>query len=154
MIQQPNSTHCFVCGMENVSGLQMRFFETHDDPPQVSAEYTVPVRFQGYPGIVHGGIVAAMLDEVASRTVFRGDPPRIVVTARLSIRYRKPVPINILLRLSGRVIEDKGKVITVAGEILGPGDVLLAEAEAVLFEVDAGTFGEIDPDSWKVYSAG
>lgn len=153
MKQQPNSLNCFVCGVENDSGLHMRFFETNSDPVEVAAEYTVPERFQGYPGIVHGGIVASMLDEVTSRTIFRGDPPRLVVTGKLSVRYRKPVPVATQLRLTGRVIEDKGKVIKVSGEIAGPDGEILAEADAVLFEVNPEFLGEvsIDQQTWKVF---
>jgi hypothetical protein len=51
---QPNSRHCFVCGLENQFGLKLRFYET--GPGEVTAEYTVPDQFQGYPGLVHGGI--------------------------------------------------------------------------------------------------
>ncbi len=153
MNKQPNSLHCFVCGVENKAGLQMAFYETPDHPIGVVAEYCVPERFQGYPGVVHGGIVAAMLDEVTSRTVFRGDPPRFVVTARLSIRYRKPVPVFVPLKLTGRIVEDKGKVVKVAGEILDPEGATLAEAEAVLMEVDPLNFSQLNDDNstWQVY---
>ncbi|RPJ51238.1 MAG: PaaI family thioesterase [Chloroflexi bacterium] len=153
MNQQPVSRNCFVCGVENPIGLGMRFYETNTDPVQVIAEYTVPARYQGYPGVVHGGIVATMLDEVTSRTIFRGNPPRFVVTARLSIRYRKPVPVETPLRLTGRIVEDKGRVITVAGEIQGPGGILLAEAEAVVVEVEPSFFGEdiFSSSDWQVY---
>jgi acyl-coenzyme A thioesterase PaaI-like protein len=153
MKQQPVSKNCFVCGVENLAGLHMRFFETDSDPVEVHVDYTVPQRYQGYPGVVHGGIVATMLDEVISRTVFRGDPPRFVVTARLSIRYRKPVPVETPLKLVGRVVEDKGKVISVTGEIYGPDGAMLASGDAVLVEVDRAFFGEVDEDSasWSVY---
>lgn len=142
MIQQPVSHDCFVCGIDNPAGLQMRFYESECEPVQVTAEYTVPAHYQGYPGVVHGGIIAAMLDEVTSRTIFRGNPPRFVVTARLTIRYRKPVPVETPLRLTGRIVEDKGKVITVAGEILDPEGILLTEAEAVIVEVEPSFFGD------------
>lgn len=153
MNQQPVSHDCFVCGVDNPAGLHMRFYESESDPVQVTAEYTVPAHYQGYPGVVHGGIIAAMLDEVTSRTIFRGDPPRFVVTARLSIRYRKPVPVETPLHLTGRVVEDKGKVITVAGEIFGPEGILLAEAEAVIVEVEPSFFGDVSlaGQSWQVY---
>lgn len=153
MNRQPNARHCFVCGVDNESGLQMAFYETNDDPVQVVAEITVPDRFQGYPGIVHGGIIAAMLDETISRTVMRGDPPRVVVTAKLSIRYRRPVLVGIPLRITGRVVEDKGRVIRVAGEITNPEGTLLAEGEAVVSEVDPTVLGGRLPETedWKVY---
>lgn len=151
---QPSSLNCFVCGVENDNGLHLRFYESDSEPVQVIAEYTVPKQFQGYPGVVHGGIIAAMLDEVASRTVMRGVPPRVVVTARLSIRYRKPVPVETPLRLVGRVVEDKGKVATVAGQLTDVNGLVLAEAEAVVVEVDQGFLEAMSPDEangWRVY---
>ena len=152
MKQQASSVHCFVCGVRNDAGLKMRFFESETEPLEITAEYSVPADYQGYPGVVHGGIIASMLDEVTSRTVFRGDPPRFVVTASLNVRYRKPVPIETPLKLMGRIVKQKGRVITVAGELTGPGDLLLAEAEAVLVEVDPSFFGDaLDQQAWRVY---
>lgn len=153
MNQQPVSRSCFICGVENPIGLHMRFYESDIEPVEVTAEYTVPAQYQGYPGVVHGGIVAAMLDEATSRTIFRGDPPRFVVTARLNVRYRRPVPVETPLRLVGRIVKDKGKVITVAGQVFGPGSELLAEAEAVIVEVDPSFFGEdaFTDQDWQVY---
>lgn len=76
-----------------------------------------------------------------------------MVTASLSVRYRKPVPVDTPLRIIGRVIDDKGKVIKVAGEVLGPNDILLAESQAVLVEVPQDFFGEVfnEQESWQVY---
>jgi acyl-coenzyme A thioesterase PaaI-like protein len=151
---QASSRNCFVCGVENDAGLHMHFYETETEPYVVTAEYTVPRRYQGYPGIVHGGIVAAMMDEVTSRVVMRGDPPRFVVTARLNLRYRKPVPVETLLRMTGRVVQDKGRVVTVAGEMVNPDGVVLAEAEAVLMEVDGSYFEAMtaeEEQGWRVY---
>ncbi len=73
---QPNSQHCFVCGVSNPFGLHLRFFETA--PDEVTAYVTLPDHFQGYPGITHGGIIAAMLDEVAGRShMGAGENPRL-----------------------------------------------------------------------------
>lgn len=153
-LQQASSRNCFVCGVENGTGLQMRFFESDTDPRIVTAEYTVPKKYQGYPGIVHGGILAAMLDEVTSRTIMRGNPPRFVVTANLSLRYRKPVPVETPLRMVGRVVEEKGKIIIVDGEMFDLQDRLLTEARATLVEVDPSFFGAMtsfEEQGWRVY---
>lgn len=157
MIQQPSARQCFVCGVENPAGLHITFFETESpspgEPVETRAEITVPRQYQGYPGIVHGGIIATMLDEVASRTVFRGNPLRFVVTAKMNVRYRKPVPVESPLKLRGWVIEDRGKVVEVGGEITNAAGVVLADASATLVEVDPGFFGDqaLSPDDWKVY---
>lgn len=154
---QPVSRNCFVCGVENPFGLHMHFMESDPDAQghvRVAVDYTVPAHYQGYPGVTHGGIIATMLDEVTSRTIFRGAPPRFVVTAQLSVRYRKPVPVETPLKLSGRVVEDKGRVIRVAGQIHNREGVLLAEAEATLVEVEASFFGDMTTEEmrgWRVF---
>ena len=149
---QPNSLHCFVCGLENPFGLQLRFYSTA--PGEVSVEYTVPDHYQGYPGVVHGGIVAAMLDEATGR-VFMGDPaaPRFMYTARLDIRYRKNVPVGKPLKVVGRAGKNKGRTATASGAIYGPEGELLAEAEALLVDVPAGIVDRVNLEAigWKVY---
>jgi uncharacterized protein (TIGR00369 family) len=130
----------------------MCFYDTEAD--EVVANYTVPVQFQGYPGIAHGGIIAAMLDEVASRTYFRGVPPRLVVTAKMVVRYRRPVPVGVELRLVGKPVSDNGQVCRALGQIFHPDGTLLAEADLTLAEVQPEFFGEFPPaeeQGWRVY---
>ena len=98
--KQPNSKHCFVCGLDNPHGLQLTFYEHAGG--EVVAEISVPARFQGYPGVVHGGIVAAILDEVAMRSAMVDDHLRFMVTAKMTLRYRKAIPVEQPLRLVGR----------------------------------------------------
>lgn len=148
---QPNSRDCFVCGIANPYGLQLRFYQT--GPGEVTAEYTVPNRFQGYPGVVHGGIVAAMLDEITGRALMGADPPRFMYTARLNIRYRKNVPVGKPLRLVGRAEKVKSRTATSRGMIFGPGGELLAEADAVLVDLpeDFLASGDMEALAWRVY---
>ena len=148
---QANSRNCFVCGLENPFGLHLRFYET--SPGEVTAEYTVPEHFQGYPGVVHGGIVAAMLDEVCGRVHMSGDPPRFLYTARLEVRYRQNVPVGEPLRLVGRAARSKGRTATATGEIYGPEGILLAEADALLVNVPEDVVATVDLEAlgWKVY---
>ena len=132
-MKQPNSKHCFVCGRENPYGLRLNFFETA--PGEVEVEFTVPEQYQGYPGVVHGGIVAAMLDEVIGRVHMGGDPPRFMFTARLDVRYRKNVPVGQPLRIIGHAGKSRERSAIASGQIFGPDGDLLAEAEAVLVNV-------------------
>ena len=89
MNKQPNSEMCFVCGRNNPVGLHMRF---HDDgESKVASEFTVPDHYQGYPGIVHGGVLAAMLDEVVARVSMIGDPHHFMISVKLAVLYRHPV---------------------------------------------------------------
>lgn len=150
-MKQPNSKHCFVCGRENPYGLKLEFYET--TPGEVVVEFTVPEQFQGYPGVVHGGVVAAMLDEVTARVHMGGDPPRFMFTARLDVRYRKNVPIGAPLRIVGNAGKSKERTAFATGQIFGPDGDLLAEAEAMLVNVPDGLADQVDLQAlgWKVY---
>ena len=149
-MKQPNSNHCFVCGRENPFGLHLEFYET--TPGEVVVEYTVPEQFQGYPGVVHGGVVAAMLDEVTGRVHMGGYPPRFMFTARLDIHYRKNVPIGKPLRIIGHAGKSRERTATATGQIFGPDGELLADAEAVLVNVPEGMVDNVDLETigWKV----
>jgi acyl-coenzyme A thioesterase PaaI-like protein len=150
-MKQPGSLHCFVCGVANPFGLHLDFYETA--PGEVTASFTAPTEYQSYPGIVHGGIVAAMLDEVSGRALMGVDSPRFMFTARLDIRYRKNVPIGVPLRLVGHAGKSKGKAAVATGEIYGPDGTLLAQAEALLVDVpdDIVQTTNLDDLGWKVY---
>ncbi len=150
-MKQPNSLQCFVCGIANPFGLHLRFYES--TPGEVTAEYTVPEEYQSYPGIVHGGVVAAMLDEISGRALMSGDPPRFMFTARLNIHYRRNVPIGVPLRLVGHAGKRKERSAAATGEIYGPDGTLLAQADAIMVDVPADVVASTDLETlgWKVY---
>jgi acyl-coenzyme A thioesterase PaaI-like protein len=148
---QPNSRHCFVCGLENHYGLKLRFYET--GPGEVTAEYAVPDQFQGYPGVVHGGIVTAMLDEVTGRAQMSDGETRFMYTAKLEIRFRRNVPIDTPLRVVGKIEKSKRRMASSTGKIFGPGGELLAEANALLVDLPEDAINEVDFEAlgWRVY---
>ncbi len=130
----------------------MKFYE--DEPGKVFSDIVVPEHFQGYPGIVHGGIIAAMLDEVSGRTITNSETTRWMVTASLSIRYRKPVPVEKPLHLVGSLKQDSSAVARVRGEIYDEAGELLAEAEAVLAAIPRNlqeSLGKLPLEDWRVY---
>jgi uncharacterized protein (TIGR00369 family) len=151
MKPQPSSRSCFVCGVENESGLHLHFKEV--SPGEVIAEKIIPEQFAGYPGVVHGGVVAAMLDEVAGRALMQGEPTRFMFTAKLSIRYRKPVPVGQPLFLKGHAGKDFGRVAEASGEIYTSDGTLLAEADGVYVNVPDEMISSVDVGvlGWKVY---
>ena len=130
MRKLPNSSHCFVCGLENDFGLHLSFYI--DDENRVVSETEFPAHFQGYPGVVHGGIVATALDETLARAVTVDDPNRFMFTGKLTTRYRKPVPTEKPVRLVGEVVRDRGRVAECVSRLYGPEGELLAEAEGLM----------------------
>ena len=80
---QPNSNYCFVCGRQNPRGLYMKFFD--DGENEVCSEYIVSEEYQGYPGVVHGGVIAAMLDEVVGRVAMIGDHHHFMMSVKLVV---------------------------------------------------------------------
>jgi len=149
---QPNSRHCFVCGLENEHGLHLRFYETAEG--EVTVETSVPPHFQGYPGVVHGGIVASLVDEALGRVhMGPAENPRFMYTARLTVQYRQPVPTGQPIKIVARAVQSKRRSATSTAQVYGPGGELLAEAEAVLVNVPPETVANANLEAlgWKVY---
>ena len=148
MNKQPNSELSFVCGLRSPVGLQLVF---HDDgESEVRSECAIPAAYQGYPGIAHGGIVAAMLDETLGRVGMIGNPNRFTVTARLELKYRQPVPVETLVVVAARAVKIRGRLIQAAGEIRD-GSVAV-EAEATLAGTPKALAGDeqLAALGWKV----
>jgi acyl-coenzyme A thioesterase PaaI-like protein len=150
--KQPNSRHCFVCGVDNPIGLRLKFYETASG--EVCADLNLPNIYQGYPGIVHGGVIAAMLDEAAGRAHMGPiDTPRFMFTAKLDVRYRKNVPVGQPLRLVGRAGLTKARTAEASSAIYDLEGTLLADADVLLVNVPEKMIQTTDLAAlgWKVY---
>lgn len=129
---QPTSRMCFVCGRENPAGLHLHFYEDREKR-QLIAPLHLPAHFQSYPGVAHGGVIAAILDEVSGRSINVGRAEELFwVTARLEIRYRKPTPVETPLTAVGWVVREGGRGAEVAAEIRLPDGSISAEATALI----------------------
>ena len=149
--KQPNSSHCFACGLENSFGLQIHFYDNGVD--EVVANYVVPDHYQGYPGIVHGGITATILDELVGRAVMADNLNQFMVSAKLMVRYRKPIPLGEPLSLTGKVLRRRGRIAISRAEIRLPDGTIGAEAEATLVhltEYDTQS-DDLERLGWRVY---
>lgn len=131
MDKQPNSRMCFLCGIENPVGLRVPIYNDREDK-QVIGLVTVPEHFQGYPGVVHGGIVATLLDEVAGRAILIDTPDDLMVTVKLEVRYRLPTPTCTPLRVVGRITQGGRARARAHGEIRVPDGTVTAEADLLL----------------------
>jgi uncharacterized protein (TIGR00369 family) len=132
--KQPNSKMCFACGLQNPIGLKMAFYE--DDQHRVVAQFTPREEHEGYPGITHGAIATALLDETMGRVAIAAG--RWMATAQLNIRFRQPIPIGETVTVVGEVVEWKKRVLEARGEIRLADGQIGAEA--------SGTFLEIPPE--------
>ncbi|MHC4934112.1 MAG: PaaI family thioesterase [Planctomycetota bacterium] len=121
---------CFGCSPHNERGLRIVFVE--NDDKTVESRVFIPEHMVGPPGTVHGGIQAAVLDEVLGMAARLGSDAGTAwaVTAELQLRYRRPVPIGVDLVVRGKLLRTDGKNLFVTGEIVGPNQEVLTEAEA------------------------
>lgn len=152
--KQPNSKMCFICGVKNPVGLHLHIYET--EPGTVEALYSAPEHFQGYPGVLHGGIVGALIDEISGRAHMGSDPtaPRFMFTAKLEVKYRRNVPISRTLRIVGKAGRSRGKSAEAWGGIyMADTGELLAEGSTLLIDVpsDALDVTRLDELGWKIY---
>lgn len=117
---------CFVCGQRNPYGLHLHF---RNEGAQIVADFTGDDRHQGFPGVVHGGILAAILDETMGRVSVLEH--RWVMTARLELRYRAPAPIGVALRVHAEALDSRARMVRVKGVIAHADDpsVICCEAE-------------------------
>lgn len=144
---------CFICGLENPVGLHLHIYET--EPGVVETTYTAPEHFQGYPGVLHGGIVGAIIDEISGRSHMGSDPhnPRFMFTAKLEVKYRKNVPVGKPLKIIGRAGRSKSRSAEAwAGIYDAETNELLAEGTTLSINVpeeqfDKSRLGEL---GWRV----
>lgn len=119
---------CFVCGEENPLGLHSQFFELDDG--RLVAEFTALEEHQSYPGRTHGGIVSAILDETIGRALQVAHPEIFGVTMELNVRFRKPVPLNVPLRVLAEITKDTHRIFEGKGLLLLQDGSVAAEATA------------------------
>lgn len=122
----PHSSWCFLCGDENASGVQARFHVAGD---AVRTRVRLPARFNGYRGVAHGGIAAALLDESMgwAATVFGKEHP-MYVTGELTVKYLAPVPLEADIEIESRLVRDAGRMAIVEGELRSGGTVRVKAA--------------------------
>jgi uncharacterized protein (TIGR00369 family) len=115
LVLEPNpGNHCFGCGGANDSGMKLTF-ELDQDAKRVTGRFVLGPRYGGGAGFAHGGIIAILLDEAMGK-ISKLTEER-AVTAELNIEYRKPVPVNAEIIVSGWQEEEKGRNRFRIGEI-------------------------------------
>ena len=136
--EQYTTHHCFVCGEENQLGLNMKFYETEDG--RVLGIFRGKRDHCSYPDRMHGGIISAILDEVIGRCIELRQPGCLGVTTQLNVKFRKPVPTGVELKVLGTLVQDTPRGFEGHGEILLPDGSVAASADAIYFKCRPGAF--------------
>jgi acyl-coenzyme A thioesterase PaaI-like protein len=122
------SQNCLVCGIDNSLGLKARFYETGEN--EVIAVFRPIAEHQSYPEIMHGGISAAILDETIGRAIMaHSDDKTFGVTVELTVRYKKPIPLDAEIKVIGRITKNRGRLFEGTGELYLPDGEIAVEAE-------------------------
>lgn len=147
--KQNNSHYCLICGMDNEHGLKAQFYETENQ--EVVGLFSFKEEHQSYPGRTHGGMISALLDELVGRAIWIYDPNMWGVTINLSVKFRKPVPLETKLKGVGRIISQTSRTFTGEGKIVdGEGNVL-AEATVVYMKLPVSKIAEGHEEEVDVY---
>jgi uncharacterized protein (TIGR00369 family) len=120
------SRNCLVCGVDNALGLQARFYEL--DGGELLGAFSPREEHQSYPGRLHGGIASTILDETIGRAILLQEPGAWGVTAELSVRFRKPVPLEGEVRCVARITRDTRRLFEGTGELLLADGTVAVEA--------------------------
>ena len=121
-----------MCGKHNPDGLQLTF-ELDQATGNAHTEFIPQDRHQGYNGVVHGGILATLMDEVMANCLWlRGIP---AVTAKMSLRYREPVPVGQRLLIYGQLVQERPKIAMAEGWITTANGARLVDASGTFFKL-------------------
>ena len=148
-VRQENSRMCFVCGHKNAFGLHASFYELENN--QLLAVFNPKDEHQGYPGRLHGGMAATILDETMGRAI-RMHEDLWGVTAEITIRYRKPVPLDREIRATGRIVRETERSFEAAGEILLEDGSVAVEGFGKYIKLPIDKIADFDEDEqeWRV----
>lgn len=117
--------HCFCCGELNPHGLKLHY--RYPQPGEASTSFTIPDHFTGWKEVVHGGLIAMVLDEtMAHACIGKGLHG---FTGEISVRFRLPVRVGTIVQAVGRIVAERRRVVSTAAELTAAG-ATIAEAQA------------------------
>lgn len=150
--RQPNSRTCFICGRENPFGLKASWVSDRKTG-EVRSQVVIPEHFNGYPGVVHGGVITALLDEAMARSVLvEGGFDDMLVTAKLEVAFRRPTPTDTPVVVVARLVKRIGNRAIAEAELKLADGTIAARAEATMAKPppDVAAGWEKERPYWKV----
>jgi uncharacterized protein (TIGR00369 family) len=121
---------CFACGKDNPIGLKLQFTPT---PEGVRAEFIPTKEYEGFRDIIHGGIIATLLDEAIAWACRAFDVD--AVTGEITVRYKKPLITDKPVTVYGIVEKNRGKLFVGSAYIQDKNGTIIATATAKMIRV-------------------
>lgn len=149
--KQPNSKLCFVCGLDNEYGLKSSFYELENG--DLIARFNPAEEHQGYPGRLHGGVSAAILDETIARTGMNHDKNGVWgVTLEFSMKFRKPVPLDQEVVVKARISSENKRTFEGTAEIVLADGSVAVEGKGRYLKLDLSkiTDEDFEGEQWDV----
>jgi uncharacterized protein (TIGR00369 family) len=119
---------CFGCGRNNPIGLKLKF---KMDGSTIRTEFTPDKTHQGWPGLLHGGILGTLLDEAMSNVAYTTG--NTCLTASINIRIRQPIKVEVPLIVTARITRLGKKLIETEGRVSLEDGTVVAESTAKQF---------------------
>lgn len=128
--------YCFGCGRHNPIGMHL-VFERDEEGDGVIAWYVPRAEDQGFPNVMHGGLLALLLDEAMGWAMYADHI--FAVTAKMETRYRRTVGVDAPIAARARVVRQRGRRIEIEASISNAAGELLVEAISLFLRMDAAT---------------
>ncbi len=126
-----DASWCFACGPKNPIGLHLRFVEQGHS---IRAEFTPGPQYQGYEGVLHGGIVTTALDEAMANLLYlRGQES---LTGRLEVRFHREAPVGERLVVTARITGERRRAYTAEAVLTFSDGTRVAEARGTFVRGD------------------
>jgi uncharacterized protein (TIGR00369 family) len=121
---------CFACGRRNEAGLRLPI---QRGPEGVEVEFALTEQFAGWSGIVHGGIVATVLDELLAWAARNAGYD--AVTAEIQVRFRQPLRVGQRFHGEGRIVSRRGRLLLGESRLVDDDRRVIAEASGKMMRV-------------------
>ena len=132
MLKLTDDKMCFVCGKGNKHGLKLDF--EHPEPGLLRSSVIFEKRYQGYQNIVHGGMMAVVLDEMMVNLAWVEGKPS--VTGELNVRLKKPAKVGESILLEGRITKETDRILYAEATAKDAGGEVIAEAKGTCVRID------------------
>jgi uncharacterized protein (TIGR00369 family) len=150
--EQPSSRACFVCGRDNPAGLHTRWIADRG-AGEVRTEAVLGEPTQSYPGLVHGGIVTALLDEAMVRALLlEGDFEELMVTAKMEVTFRRATPTGQPVTVVGRIVKRGASRASAEAEVRLADGTVTAQCTGLLVRqpADVSAAWAAEREHWRV----